>query len=404
MADLELTAPLPSLALASDQGGLSLLLRWRGRPVHFSLYEVAPGTRLSSVALWRLVGPAVRDELLAQAIREELAPVPETRPVSLTVAVCTRARPELLRDCLRSLVALRDGDGARRFEILVVDNDPPDDGTRAIVAALPGVRYVCEPAPGLDFARNRALRESTTTFVAYLDDDVVADRDWLAGLEEALAENPDAGAVTGLVLPYELESKPQVVFERRGGFRRGFRKLRYQGDHQPDNPLYPVGAGIFGAGCNMVLRVEVVEALGGFDEALDTGPPLPGGGDLDIFHRVVRAGHPLVYEPRMLVFHRHRTQRKALRRQYWSWGEGLTAYATKTYRADPELRPRLRGLLGWWLRHEVRQVAKSLLRPGAGPPDYPLAELAGGLAGMGGSYARSCRRVEQIRRVTSSAA
>ena len=56
----------------------------------------------------------------------------------------------------------------------------------------------------------------------------------------------------------------------------------------------------------MVLRTVAVRELGGFDEALDTGPPLPGGGDLDIWSRLARAGHPLVYEPRLLVFHRHR--------------------------------------------------------------------------------------------------
>ena len=94
----------------------------------------------------------------------------------------------------------------------------------------------------------------------------------------------------------------------------------------------------------MVLRRELVLELGGFDEALDTGPPLPGGGDLDIFHRVVAAGAPLVYEPRMLVFHRHRREHEALRRQYWSWGDGFMAFLAKTYAADPAMRPRVRAM------------------------------------------------------------
>src|ERR1017187_7848104 len=90
------------------------------------------------------------------------------------------------------------------------------------------------------------------------------------------------------VLPMELETEAQVVFEKRGGFRRGFNRIRY-GPVLPGNALYPGGAGIFEAGANMAFSAEVLRRMGGFDEALDTGPAVPGGGDLDIFYRVIRA-------------------------------------------------------------------------------------------------------------------
>ena len=66
----------------------------------------------------------------------------------------------------------------------------------------------------------------------------------------------------------------------------------------PDDPVYPYGPGRFGAGCNMAVRRDVARRLGGFDEALDTGPPLPGGGDIDLFHRVLRQGLPLAVNPK----------------------------------------------------------------------------------------------------------
>jgi GT2 family glycosyltransferase len=260
------------------------------------------------------------------------------------------------------------------------------------------VRRVVEPVPGLDFARNRALREARGEVVAFLDDDIVADPGWLDGLREALAEDPEAGIVTGLVLPFALATPAQVTFERRGGFRRGTRKLRYAGDRLPGNPLFPFGSGMFGAGANMAVRREVVLGLGGFDEALDTGPPLPGGGDLDVFTRVLRAGHPLVYEPRMLVFHRHRPERAALRRQYRSWGEGFMAYVAKTHAADPAGRERLRALVAWWVRAQARELARAALGRSWGPPGYVLEETAGGIAGLAGGYARSRRRSEALRR------
>ena len=399
IADLELTDPLPELALGPAQDGALVLLRAHGRPVHYAMHPLPPGARLSAAELDRLLGRPAAAALLENAVHAALRRLVALRPVDVTVAVCTRARPQLLASCLRSVLALRPDDATdpRRFDVVVVDNDPPDDATARLVEGMPGVRYVREPRPGLDFARNRALAAASGAWIAYLDDDVVVDRGWLAGLEEAVAENPDAASVTGLVLPFELATSAQIIFERRGGFGRGCRKLRFAGPAGPENPLFPLGAGIFGAGCNMVLRTDVVRALGGFDEALDTGRPLPGGGDLDIWSRIARAGYPLAYEPRLLAFHRHRPDHASLRRQYWSWGEGFTAYLSKTASADATQRRKAARLVAWWLRYQARTVAASLPAGGELPADLALAELVGGLVGLSGSYRRSRRRVARIR-------
>lgn len=399
LLDLELEDDWPTVALDPDEGGLAVLLRLRRRPVSFFMHAYRPGQTVTAQALRAELNPDAVQAALGQRIREELtAARPSVTMPTVTVAICTHARPDLLEPCLQSVLALGAPDG---IEVLVVDNDPRDLATKNLVSGLEGVRYVREPRPGLDIARNRALREAASSFVAFIDDDVVVDREWLGGLREALEENPDAGVITGLVLPHELDTRAQIVFERRGGFRRGFRKLRYVGDHQPGNPLYPLGSGMFGAGANMVLRRDTALRIGGFDEALDTGPPLPGGGDLDIFTRMIRAGLPLVYEPRMLVFHRHRPEMSALRRQYFSWGTGLMAFVTKTYRDDPSTRLRLRGLVVWWIRYELRQVLNNSLGRGSGwgSPDLALTELGGGLVGLAGAYDRSRRRIAAARDV-----
>jgi GT2 family glycosyltransferase len=397
IADLELTSPLPDLALDAHEDGVFLLLRARSRPVHYAMHALRPGARLDPVELARLMGRPPIHALLEEAVRAELCPPVAARPVDLTVAICTRARPDLLASCLRSVLALRPHDPAdpRHFQVLVIDNDPPDDATERLVSRLSGVRYSREARPGLDFARNRALAEATGLWTAFLDDDVTVDSRWLEGLEEAVAEHSDAACVTGLVLPTELATKAQITFERRGGFGRGCRKVRFAGG--PDGQLFRLGAGMFGAGCNMVVRTDTVRALGGFDEALDTGPPLPAGGDLDIWSRLVRAGHPLVYEPRLLVFHRHRPDHASLRRQYWSWGEGFMAYLTKTARVDAAERPQAARLVASWLGYQAGNVVASVRPDAELATDLALAELLGGLVGLSGSYGRSRRRVSRIR-------
>ena len=399
LLDLEVTRALPRVELEPDQTGVGVLVRRDDRPVDFFLAELPSATVLEPDETAALVSRSSARLILEEAVRRELDE-PPAHPVeaTFTVAVCTRDRIEDLTRCLESILALRGHDAEPRFDVLVVDNAPSDSRTEALVRTLPRVAYVREPKPGLDFARNRALAEATGDFVAFVDDDTVLDRGWFEGLLEAVGENPDAAIVTGAVVAQELETEAQILFEHHGGFRRDFEKLRYQGPELPGNPLYPVGAGLFGAGANMVVRREAVLALGGFDEALDTGPPLPGGGDLDIFYRVVNAGLPLVYEPRMLLFHKHRRDLDGLRRQYWTWGTGFMAFVSKTYAAEPAQRAKLRRLLRWWFGYHVRELRGTIPDRGARPAKLVVTEVAGGVAGLAGTYRRSVRRTRAIAR------
>jgi GT2 family glycosyltransferase len=382
--DLASTDPMP---LPDGQDGLGVVVRHSGIIQAFMMGPFRPGETSAGLLDRFLVGSS--EILLAGSVRRALipaAPSPPTR--TLTVAICTKDRPDLVKRCLNAVAAIR----TPWVEIMVVDNASTTSATRDIVAAQGGVHYFFETRPGLDFARNRALRETSSEWIAFIDDDVVVDRGYFDGLVAAWAEHPDARAVTGLVLPLELETEAQIIFERNGGFGRGFTPRRYA-SAVSDNSLYPCGSGIFGAGCNMAFNREALLILGGFDEALDTGAPLPGGGDLDIFYRTVRASWIFVYEPRMAVFHQHRRDLEALRRQYWSWGLGFMAYVVKSYRADKVMQPQFRRLVRWWLRYQLRRVARAAAGRGTLPLRFVIAEILGGIQGLFGTYDRSRRRL-----------
>jgi len=394
---LELTQTLPALQIPDDHTGVFLILRYRERPIGLLMRSCSPEDHLTPPVLEAWIAQELGTKLLQEQIRSEIFPTPDGIEFpSLTVAICTKDRPENVSRLLRSLLPLQ-ASSLPQFEILVVDNAPSDDRTKDVVTAIPSIRYTRELKAGLNFARNHALHAATGELLAFLDDDVTVDQQWLNGLKEAWAENPDAAAFTGLVLPYELETEAQILFEQRGGFRRGFEKIRY-GQTLPHNPSYPCGAGIFGAGCNMAFRRSVLLELGGFDEALDTGKPLPGGGDLDIFYRVVRAGYPLVYEPRYLIYHQHRRELKQLQHQYWTWGLGLMAFVVKSFQVDRSQRMKLLQLMAWWLKNQLWQLQQSLTGQHILPIDMVLAEFWGGIVGVLGEYGRSQRRVAQIRR------
>jgi hypothetical protein len=235
----------------------------------------------------------------------------------------------------------------------------------------------------LDWARNRAVNEARGEIIAFTDDDVVVDPGWVSALAAVFAEEPEVMAVTGLVWPLELATETQVLFERYGGFGRGFRRRWFWAD--PATPFPPawLGTGQFGTGANMAFRRQVFQHVGLFDPALDVGTLTNGVGDLEMFFRILKAGHPLVYEPAALVRHRHRRDYQDLRYQLANNGVGLYSYLVRTALAFPDLQLAIpRFGLRWFFRWSVRRWLISWILPTRFPRDLIVAELIGSVKGL----------------------
>ncbi len=251
-------------------------------------------------------------------------------PLTLSVAICTRNRPDELVRALRSLTRQSLTD----MEILVIDNAPSGGATHdAVSTDFPAVRYVVEPVAGLNVARNRALHEARGDVVAFLDDDAVADPHWGATVLSVFDENPNVGVCTGRVEPFSTRSPGERAFEANGGFSRGLQSIRLPGAtnlrlHGVRAPLIAWAVSV-GSGCNFAVRRDLALALGGFDDALDMGAFLPGGGDHDMLWRVLCAGHEALYEPTALALHEHRRELSATYEQIVGHQRALVAWLTK---------------------------------------------------------------------------
>lgn len=117
-----------------------------------------------------------------------------------SLLLATKNRLADLQDCLAAICHVR-VPGGSGLEVLVVDNGSTD-GTAEWLSSLPGdlaprIRLVplAEPLPGKSRALNRAIRASTGEFLAFIDDDVQVDPDWLEALEEGFRTG--AGALQG---------------------------------------------------------------------------------------------------------------------------------------------------------------------------------------------------------------
>lgn len=373
--DIELSEEVKPVWGLEGYDALRILVRYHERPVGWTYIHPLRKPVVSAELLretiaeqlgWELVQAVHGRQLSSQATGS--TPLP---PIS--VVVCTRDRADHLKRCLDVLLALDYPD----YEIIVVDNGSRSDDTARLIAQLP-VRYVLEKRPGLNWARNRGIAEARHNIIAFTDGDARPDHSWLQAISCAFAE-PEVMAVTGLVAPSELETRAQIHFEfDYGGMGRGLRRRIIRRDALTDGEL--LWASVFGVGINMAFRRDLFAAIGSFDVALDVDTPSAGGGDIEMFHRLVARGYNLVYEPAALVWHTHPRNAAALRQLLYNSGRGFGAYLltcarNRTISRFSILRFAVRQWLGW-------DLLRRLYRPGKLPRHLVALEMAGALLSL----------------------
>jgi glycosyltransferase involved in cell wall biosynthesis len=357
-------------SVASALPVLDALARSHSLPIGWIQAEAHDG-RVETDRLRQQAALAYPARVVRSAIRDSLAGAWPTPGSPVSVVICTRDRPARLERCLRAVTQL----DYPAYEVIVVDNAPSDDATKKLAAGF-GVRYVVEPVPGLDHARNRGIAESVHDLIAFTDDDTRPDSLWLRHIARAFTV-PDVMAVTGLVVPLSLETEAERLFEfSYGGMVQALDRRTARGRDLSGWDL--LWSSAYGAGANMAFRREVFESVGTFDPCLDVGTPAGGGGDLDMFHRVLANGHTLVYEPAAIVQHEHRADMRALRRQLFDNGRGFCVYLMTCAR-NRTVRPLL--ILDFALRAWLRGwVLRRLFRPFGFPRRLVVAELLGTLS------------------------
>ena len=302
------------------------------------------------------------------------------RAPTMTIAVCTRDRVAGLESCLRALCAL----ATAGVDLLVVDNAPATDATERLVRErFPEVRYVREPSAGLNRARNRAIAEATGDLIAFTDDDACVAPGWAVALRALFARNPELDVATGLVLPLELETEAQWLFERYGGFGRGFRRrwTTASASGQRAIAFEHGNTGILGTGANMAFRRSVFGRTGRFDPTLDVGTETSGGGDLELFFRALKEGCMLAYEPAAIVRHQHRRSYGELQTQIGSWGSGMSAFLSRSAEHYADERMAIMRLRAWLLASWfARRLLFSFVRQPF-PRDLIVRELRGTFEG-----------------------
>jgi GT2 family glycosyltransferase len=211
-------------------------------------------------------------------------------PPDISIVVCTQNRAEMLRGALASLYDLT-AQGFE-YEIVVIDNASSDATPEAITDAAQHAKHplrgVYEPMKGIVPARNRGIREARGRWIAFFDDDQLADAQWLAELFRGACQK-SCRVVGGAVhLSLAADCRRQLdptVRMLLGEARFGHDPLPYGGRLTP--------------GCgNLMIERSVFDQVGVFERTVSGR-----GEDTDLFSRIERAGIASWYFPAAIVQH-----------------------------------------------------------------------------------------------------
>lgn len=227
-------------------------------------------------------------------------------PCQVSVIIPTYNRPELLRDCLRSVAAL-DGDRSL-VEVIVVDDGSRTPCEPVVREAMQGMRFRClrQENSGPAAARNTGASCAGGQYLAFLDDDCRLSRDWLQSLGGELG----GGAMLAGRTVNGLEGN---LFSAASHDLVEYLYL-YFNSGQPEAR--------FVTSNNMIVPAAGYRRIGGFSP-LFTGAAAE---DRDFCDRWLQGGFAIRYVPTVIVEHYHAMTLAGFLRQHYNYGRGAQTY------------------------------------------------------------------------------
>lgn len=196
-------------------------------------------------------------------------------------------------DCLESLQKQ-----SQKGLIVVVDNGSVDNSVDIIEKNFPEV-VLLKQQKNLGFAGgvNKGIRyalDNGADLVALLNNDAVAEENWLKNLVDTSASSPNIGIVTG-----KLTRIDRILLDSTGENYSVWGMPFPRGRDQKDSGQYDDLEEVFGAtGGASLYKTEMLKEIGLFDEEFFAYYE-----DVDISFRAQLAGWKVLYEPKAVAYH-----------------------------------------------------------------------------------------------------
>jgi len=217
----------------------------------------------------------------------------------ISVIICSYNRARYIREGLESLY--RQDEDKSTYEVIVVDNNSTDDTDEVCHTFLNNhqdlkAQYLKEVQQGSSFARNRGADAAKGRILVFMDDDAVAESDFISGYIKLFKEIPDAVGAGGRIIPRYIPDEPTwmsyYVSSLVGNFDYSPVQCRFK------QGKYPLES-------NMAVRADAFNRISGFNTDLPgvKGTLRIGGEGKDFFYRLTADGSNIIYDPAIRVMH-----------------------------------------------------------------------------------------------------
>lgn len=231
----------------------------------------------------------------------------------VSIIVCTLNMPTL-KECLESIYSQTYED----FEVIIVS---PNNDIETRILEFGGtkfgdIKFLISDKASVSRQRNMGIKHARGEIVAFIDDDSIANKDWILNLMKNYT-NEDIMCVGGKIIPRfsgkvsdELKKLPDGIFK---GFV-GWTVIESENSTEINIPALWAS--------NISFRKEVFEIIGGFDEELGKTPDkLMCEEEIDIQAKILNKGYKIIYEPKSIVTHivdsKKLTKNYFIKRAFW---------------------------------------------------------------------------------------
>jgi len=217
----------------------------------------------------------------------------------LSIVICSYNRASYITGALDSLY--ESTEHLKDFEVVFVDNNSTDNSLQIAsdwrtTHPLGNFIISSETKQGASFARNTGAKLATGQWLCFMDDDAVAFPDFVQNILKHIHNFPERVGFGGRIIPKYIPGEPAwmsyYVSSMVGHFH-------YSETYAPfKNGKYPLES-------NMIVRKDVYDQVGGFNEALPgvVGTVRIGGEGKALFYSIMELGHTIYYDPSIVVHH-----------------------------------------------------------------------------------------------------
>ncbi len=187
------------------------------------------------------------------------------------------------------------------FEVIVVDNNSIDNTGELVRQYMNNhpkfhLTYLTESRQGASFARNTGAAFAKSSLLCFMDDDAIAEPDYLEVILDFFAAHNGAAGMGGRIIPKYIPAEPAWMSHYVSSL---------VGNFNYSASLVPFAAGKYPLESNMVVSKKDFDAIGGFNTALPgvVGTLRIGGEGKDFFLRLQSLNKTIWYHPQAIVQH-----------------------------------------------------------------------------------------------------